>query len=408
MPIPILSGPYKTFRPLNAYESFVEYEGSTITIPIRARRRGDDAWRKEEVKLSAHMRLEVFPAYVNGLGTREFQFIIRDWELHGTSALLNWLFFDDELGWLADDPLQGRLQAVLTFTVSHNVIKYGDADDTLLGPVDHLILDGLTSHHLRRKPPDDGRLVAGRQSNYLNWEITGDAAAGFRVVFHTKPVDAKGQIVPFDIKNDLPHLLGMSKPAAAGDQFVATLGEAGVATSRNMVRTPGNTVVSPLQSARRPLEIRWRLGSKPRAGRGRLRIVSPSRSLCTAEQRPDPGHPLDSADFPARLVYASNYHIFINQERMVEDQAGIAIAVGALEIPPRDVKVAFDKPHVGTVLEKHLAFDEGHCTGMHEITEAQFWDGMNYARYCRQKLPLVPDAMPPPYDPATVYTGFPP
>ena len=34
MPTPIISGPQKTFRPVLPGHSFVEYEGSTITIPL--------------------------------------------------------------------------------------------------------------------------------------------------------------------------------------------------------------------------------------------------------------------------------------------------------------------------------------------------------------------------------------
>ena len=39
---PIISGPYRTFRPLNAEESFIEFEGSTVTIPMKARASASD------------------------------------------------------------------------------------------------------------------------------------------------------------------------------------------------------------------------------------------------------------------------------------------------------------------------------------------------------------------------------
>jgi hypothetical protein len=57
MPIPILSGPYRTFRDLNPDETYVEYEGSTITIPIRAQLPGGK-WEEERLKLRAYMRVE--------------------------------------------------------------------------------------------------------------------------------------------------------------------------------------------------------------------------------------------------------------------------------------------------------------------------------------------------------------
>ena len=38
MPKPMISGPYRTFRRLNPDQAFLEFEGSTITIPMRGRR----------------------------------------------------------------------------------------------------------------------------------------------------------------------------------------------------------------------------------------------------------------------------------------------------------------------------------------------------------------------------------
>ncbi|HEX8224134.1 MAG TPA: hypothetical protein VF605_09990 [Allosphingosinicella sp.] len=85
MPRPIVQSPYRTFRRLTRNETFLEFEGSTITIDIKARKSADDPWMEEELKLRAYMRLEIFPPYINNLGTREFQFIIRDWWLNGKS-----------------------------------------------------------------------------------------------------------------------------------------------------------------------------------------------------------------------------------------------------------------------------------------------------------------------------------
>src|SRR5688500_5127087 len=128
MPVPIRSGPYKTFRPLLQHETFLEYEGSTITVPLNAdivtdwdaAGRPEPIERKtEEIKLHAFMRLEVYPAYLNGLGTREFQFTIRDWDLFGFSPLLNELFYGDRLGRPEADH-EPRRQAVMTFSLSNH------------------------------------------------------------------------------------------------------------------------------------------------------------------------------------------------------------------------------------------------------------------------------------------------
>ena len=88
-------------------------------------------------------------------------------------------------------------------------------------------------------------------------------------------------------------------------------------------------------------------------------------------------------------MYAASYHIFINRERFVEDQAGVALADGVHEIPPRDVTVAFDKPHAGEVLGRYLEFGPGHCTGMHEITMARYLVGKSISEYWRTQ-PLNP------------------
>jgi hypothetical protein len=58
---PIISGPYKTFRRLNTEETFLEFERSTITIPMKGRRSPNEPWMEEEIKLKAFMRLEIYP-----------------------------------------------------------------------------------------------------------------------------------------------------------------------------------------------------------------------------------------------------------------------------------------------------------------------------------------------------------
>jgi hypothetical protein len=419
MPTPIISGPYKTFRPLLPGHSFVEYEGSVITIPLTVRL-NNGTTKTAPIQLHAFMRLEVFPAYLNGLRTREFQFIIRDWELFGYSELLNELFYGDPLGTSrvppAPDPkklivngidrLERRRQqvAVMTFTLSRNFFKYDDDQNLSLGPVEgfnpkserqepFLSIDNLTSHDVA--------------DNYIYWQIEQNKDKGYSVLFHCKPPEGKRPSMlktagvdngkSMISKEDRRHLLAradvvadnVEKAIGANDEFIATLTEEEHAES---IVTPseGNTVISKLVRPLAPVRIRWRLGTDPGKGpkSGRIRIVSPAKSICTAHQGPDLGGPTDSADFPARIMYAASYHIFINRERFVEDQAGVAIADGVHEIPPRDVTVAFDKPHAGEVLGRYLEFGPGHCTGMHEITMLQYLAGKSIAEYWRTQ-PLV-------------------
>ena len=73
----------------------------------------------------------------------------------------------------------------------------------------------------------------------------------------------------------------------------------------------------------------------------------------------------------------------LNRERFVEDQAGIAIAVGADDVPPRDVRVAFEKPQIGLVANRFLEFSSGCCWGMHEISSTEYFNGLNFGRYWR-------------------------
>jgi hypothetical protein len=454
MPKPIIQGPYRTFRRLNPGETFLEYEGSTITIPMRGRRGADGAWIEDEIKLKAFMRLEVFPPYVNNLLTREFQFIIRDWYLYGKSPMLNELFFGDPRGILQKDAVTGQegfVPAVVTFNVSNNyepsvLAAPGAAVRTadLFGPVGGLEIRNLTSHHLRgweRLPEKSASPVYTLPGNTLFWTILSgeatealakrdpgvrallaNAAPGPSILFHTrKPTRNKDRVDVFDFD-----------PLNAEQRYAALLAigtltrDDGVIHAvapppfeLHRVQLPGNTVLSPLDLPRQPLEIRWQL-AKPEGAKlanhraftlkggeridGAIRIVSPARSLGTADFRPDPGDPIDSADFPARITYAINYSIAVNRERFVEDQAGVAIAVGALEIPPRDVTVAFDKPHVGHVLQQYLEFGPGHCTGMHEITVLEYEAGVNFARYWRT-VRLDPGQWKDfrDYDPAKVY-----
>lgn len=428
---PIISGPYRTFRRLNDYESFVEFEGSTITVPMKARRSADEQWIEDEIKLKAFMRLEVFPAYLNNLGTREFQFIIRDWDLYGKSPMLNELFFDDPRGhWTRDQSgAEDYVPAVVTFNVANHYDAGVDSDDRLspheiFGSTRELEIRNLSSHHTRvwaELPERSARWTYTLPFNRIYWQLwpagrvkskdgKGAKAESPTLIFHKKPPRIGVNAQRFDPREEQDvsrYMLGVAKMQEGGDRirFVANLDRRGFRA--NQVQMPGNAVLSSLYLQRHPLEVRWSFNPRIRdmetlnrmisetkkedgSLSGWIQIASPSRSLGTADQAPDVGHPHDSTDFPARITYAINYNIHLNRERFVEDQAGIAIAAGALEIPPRDVTVAFDKPHIGHVLRRFLEFGPGHCTGMHEIPEHEYQTGLNYCRYWRG-VPLDPD-----------------
>lgn len=445
MPRPIIQGPYRTFRRLNHNETFLEFEGSTITIDLKARKPGGP-WMHEELKLRAFMRLEIFPPYINNLGTREFQFIIRDWWLNGKSEMLSELFFDDPRGyWLGNEKqphprYRDYVPATVTFRVSNHydvTVDGGGTADTLFASADSLEIRNLTSHDLRTWSPIEERgeaLTYNLPGNRIYWQILspeavkqsrarglfGERADGPVIVFHNK---ARG----FDLGNErdrADHLLavgGLPGEDQRGDRRFA----AGAPYAREghllealKVQQDGNVTLSPLYRPKGDLEIRWALaeGGPAAVGRalkdaggvlsGAIRIGSPSRSLGTADQGPVGDEPADCCDFPARITYAINYSIAVNSEEFVEDQAGIAIAVGVDDIPPRNVTVAFDKPHIGHVLSRYLEFGPGHCTGMHEISQAEYDHGVNFCRYWRT-VPLDPTdpgwASFEDFDPSRVY-----
>src|SRR5262245_44900813 len=167
MPRPIQSGIKRTFRDLNEGETYIEYEASTITVPLRATLPGGRI-AQERFKMAAFMRLELFPGYLNNLGTREYQFSIRDCYVCGFSRTLNEIFMGDPEGYLArgTDRAQGREQAVMTFTVHHHYEKHGDDRDEVLGPASTLRIDDVTSHDVR-----DGNIF---------WEVIADPQRGGR------------------------------------------------------------------------------------------------------------------------------------------------------------------------------------------------------------------------------------
>jgi hypothetical protein len=66
----------------------IEFEGSTISIPVRASLQ--NGWiSTEEVDFKAFMRLELGRRIRNQLGRTQFEFTIAVWELYGQSQLLS-------------------------------------------------------------------------------------------------------------------------------------------------------------------------------------------------------------------------------------------------------------------------------------------------------------------------------
>jgi hypothetical protein len=289
-----------------------------------------------------------------------------------------------------------------------------------------LEIRNLTSHHLRTWTALEERrrsLSYSLPSTRIYWQIlpadalkgTGlDAIDSYRgegpvMLFHKKP-PSEGRFQIGDDYDRASTLLAIARLSDTGkgarrkSNFVARepYGGGSPFLEALKVQQIGNVTLSPHYRPRRDLEFHWGFASgmdmdklNDRLGRtgpitGSIRIVSPSRSLGTADQGPLPGEPVDSCDFPARITYAINYNIAINDEVFVDDQAGIAIAVGVDDVPPRDVKVAFDKPHIGHVLDRYLEFGVGDCTGMKEITQEEYDHGVNFCRYWRS-VPLDPD-----------------
>lgn len=51
-------------------------------------------------------------------------------------------------------------------------------------------------------------------------------------------------------------------------------------------------------------------------------------------------------DYPAMIVYNAIYDIYLDDVKVGENLAGVAFATGVMEIPPRNITVAFHKPFV--------------------------------------------------------------
>ena len=106
------------------------------------------------------------------------------------------------------------------------------------------------------------------------------------------------------------------------------------------------------------------------------------KSICFANQ--------SGSDYPATIIYSACYDVFMDEEKVIDGQMGVAICTPIMGIPPRNVLVAFEKPFEDR--KRGIAFGRGCCWGMRTITADDFLKGVNEARGLR-KWKKVTDAM---------------
>lgn len=97
------------------------------------------------------------------------------------------------------------------------------------------------------------------------------------------------------------------------------------------------------------------------------------RSICFANQ--------EGSDFPATIIYSACYDVYLNKDKIIDAQMGIAICTPIVSIPPRNVLVAFEKPFEDR--KRGIAFNRGCCWGMRTNTANEFLEGANHARKIR-------------------------
>ncbi len=105
------------------------------------------------------------------------------------------------------------------------------------------------------------------------------------------------------------------------------------------------------------------------------RTVQPV-SICMSDHAYKKG----GSDYPARIIYSAIYDIYLNDERIVSNQPGVAFATGVRQVPPSDVKVAFEKP----LYTKLFWWRSGCCWFMRRITRAIFEKGAAEAQRLRE------------------------
>lgn len=127
-------------------------------------------------------------------------------------------------------------------------------------------------------------------------------------------------------------------------------------------------------------------------------VVQP-KSLCVSLQK--------DSDFPALIVYNAIYDIYIDGRKVVSQRPGVAMARGVVEIPPRNITVAFQKPFAAhrpglddepeLGLKDHgdctnsndyrcFILDPGTCDDMSPIAQEEFEAGLQEARAIREEL----------------------
>lgn len=140
-------------------------------------------------------------------------------------------------------------------------------------------------------------------------------------------------------------------------------------------------------------------------------VIQP-KSLCVALQK--------TSDYPALIVYSAIYDVFLDGRKIISKMPGVAMARGVMEIPPRNITVAFQKPFAisrqalalhkagGNIsVEKHhcddlpidpndpYCIDSGNCEDMSTITQEEFASGVKEARAIRARVAtLRPKPLP--------------
>lgn len=130
-------------------------------------------------------------------------------------------------------------------------------------------------------------------------------------------------------------------------------------------------------------------------------VVQP-KSLAVALQK--------DSDYPALIVYNAIYDVFMDGKKILSQRPGVAMARGVVEIPPRNITVAFQKPFAVTrgggkaaamntsldcesdpdnwICQCHAdpnctVFNPGDCEDMSTITAEEFESGLREARAIR-------------------------